>query len=108
VTRNRIPKIEDELSTSELARILGILPGTLERRRKTGGASRSLESQREQKFHRIWKELTLLFTPADAVRWLKTPSPVLDHSSPIEIMAEDGGLDRVLDMVGRMSSGIPA
>jgi uncharacterized protein (DUF2384 family) len=36
------------------------------------------------------------------------PVPVLDNRMPVEVMAEDGGLDRVLDVVGRMSWGIPA
>jgi putative toxin-antitoxin system antitoxin component (TIGR02293 family) len=100
--------IEDELGTSEVARILGIHSRTLERRRRNGGASRPLEAQREQKLHRIWNELTLLFTHENAIRWLKTPSPVLENRRPLEIMAEEGGLDRVLDVVGRMSWGIPA
>ncbi len=106
--RSPRPSIEDELGTAEVARILGIHPRTLERRRWAGGASRPLEAQREQKLHRIWNDLTLLFAHEDAVRWLNTPSPVLQNRPPIEVMTEDGGLDRVLDVVGRMSWGIPA
>jgi uncharacterized protein (DUF2384 family) len=31
----------------------------------------------------------------------------LDNRRPVEVMTEDGGLDRVLETVGRMSWGIP-
>ena len=68
---------------------------------------RPLESQREEKLRRIWRELLALFPSDNALYWLKHPVPVLESRKPIEVMAEDGGLDRVLDVVGRMSWGIP-
>jgi len=33
--------------------------------------------------------------------------PVLQDRRPRDVMAEDGGLDRVLEVVGRMSWGTP-
>lgn len=63
--------------------------------------------QRELKLRRIWRELTGVFTPGNAASWLKNPVPVLEGRSPVDVMAEDGGLDRVLDVVGRMTWGIP-
>jgi putative toxin-antitoxin system antitoxin component (TIGR02293 family) len=100
--------VEDALGLAVVAHILGVHPRTVERRRGTRKASRPLEAQREEKLHRIWRELTGLFTPENAIYWLKHPVPVLENRRPVEVMAEDGGLDRVLAVVGRMSWGIPA
>jgi uncharacterized protein (DUF2384 family) len=79
----------------------------MDRRRTSKKGPRPLEAQREEKLRRIWCELTGLFTPENAISWLKHPVPVLDNRLPMEVMAEDGGLDRVLEVVGRMSWGIP-
>jgi len=70
-------------------------------------APRPLEVQREEKLHRIWRELTGLFAVENAIYWLKHPVPVLENRRPVEVMSEDGGLDRVLEVVGRMAWGIP-
>lgn len=91
-----------------VAQILGVHPRTVERRRSAGKPVRPLEAQREEKLHRIWNDLLKLFHSPDAVRWLNSPVPVLEERTPLNIMAEDGGLDRVLNVVGRMSWGIPA
>lgn len=99
--------VENALGLTEVAQILGVHPRTIERRRGMHKAPRPLEAQREEKLHRIWSELTGLFTPENAVYWLKHPVPVLENRRPIEVMAEDGGLDRVLEVIGRMSWGIP-
>jgi putative toxin-antitoxin system antitoxin component (TIGR02293 family) len=100
--------MEAALGAAEVARILGIHRRTVERRLRARKALRPLESQRREKLDRIWNELTGLFTSEDALYWLKHPVPVLENRVPIEVMAEDGGLDRVLEVVGRMSWGIPA
>ena len=103
--------VEDALGVPEVARILGVHPRTIERRRGAAQGARSprpLEAQREEKLHRIWRELAALFTPENAIYWLQHPVPVLESRRPLDVMAEDGGLDRVLDVVGRMSWGIPA
>jgi uncharacterized protein (DUF2384 family) len=63
--------------------------------------------QREEKLHRIWRELAGLFTTENAIYWLTHPVPVLEDRRPVDVMAEDGGLDRVLETIGRMSWGIP-
>lgn len=99
--------VEDALGAAEVARILGVHPRTIERRRGMHKAPRPLEAQREEKLHRIWRELIGLFTPDNAIYWLKHPVPVLENRRPLDVMAEDGGLDRVLEVVGRMSWGIP-
>jgi putative toxin-antitoxin system antitoxin component (TIGR02293 family) len=106
--RARDLSVEDALGLAEVAHILGVHPRTVERRRATRRALRPLEAQREEKLHRIWRELLGLFTPENAIYWLKHPVPVLENRRPLKVMAEDGGLDRVLEVVGRMSWGIPA
>lgn len=105
----RIPalSVEDALGVAEVAHILGVHPRTIERRRGTRKAPRPLEAQREEKLHRIWEGLTGLFTAENALYWLRHPVPVLENRRPVDVMAEDGGLDRVLEVVGRMSWGIP-
>jgi putative toxin-antitoxin system antitoxin component (TIGR02293 family) len=102
------PSVEDALGVGEVARILGVHPRTVERRRAAHKQVRPLEAQREEKLHRIWRDLIALFTPENAVYWLRHPLPVLENRRPLDVMAEDGGLDRVLDVIGRMSWGIPA
>lgn len=88
--------------------MLGVHPRTIGRRRSARKAPRPLEAQREEKLRRIWRELTRLFTLEDAAYWLRHPVPALDHRAPADVMTEDGGLDRVLDAIGRMNWGIPA
>jgi putative toxin-antitoxin system antitoxin component (TIGR02293 family) len=99
--------VEDALGVAEVANILGVHPRTIERRRIARKPQRPLEAQREEKLNRIWRELNALFTAEDALSWLRHPVPVLDNRRPLDVMAEDGGLDRVLDVIGRMSWGIP-
>ena len=99
--------VEHALGRTDVARILGVHPRTIERRRGMRKALRPLETQREEKLHRIWRELIVLFTPQNAVYWLRHPVPVLENRRPVDVMVEDGGLDRVLDVIGRMSWGIP-
>ena len=99
--------VEDALGSAEMARILGVHPRTIERRRGIRKAPRPLEVQREEKLHRIWRDLIGLFTHENAIYWLKHPVPAIENRRPVDVMAEDGGLDRVLDVVGRMSWGIP-
>jgi putative toxin-antitoxin system antitoxin component (TIGR02293 family) len=100
--------VEDALGAAEVARILGVHQRTVERRRVARKVLRPLEAQRDEKLHRIWRELMALFTTENAVYWLTHPVPALEDRRPVDLMAEDGGLDRVLEAIGRMSWGIPA
>ena len=104
----RYPSVEEALGVRQVAEILGVHPRTMERRRASHTKPRPLEAQREEKLDRIWLELIDLFTPENAVRWLTHPVPVLENRRPVDVMTEDGGLDRVQDVIGRMSWGIPA
>jgi putative toxin-antitoxin system antitoxin component (TIGR02293 family) len=66
-----------------------------------------VELMPEEKLDRIWRELTGLFTTEDATYWLTHPVPALENRRPVDLMEEDGGLDRVLETIGRMRWGIP-
>jgi len=100
--------VEEALGVAEVARILGVHQRTVERRRGARKVPRPLDAQLEEKLHRIWRELIGLFTTENAIYWLTHPVPALEDRRPVELMAEDGGLDRVLESIGRMSWGIPA
>ncbi len=103
------PDIEDVIGTAGIARILGVHPRTVERQRAAAGRKLgSIQAQRSRKLHEIWKHLLKIYTPENASRWLHASVPALGGRRPIDIMAEDGGLDRVLDTIARMSWGIPA
>ena len=108
VPHNPHLSVEDALGVAQVAQILGVHPRTIERRRGIRKVTRALEAQREEKLLRIWRELIELFTPENAIHWLKHPVPVLEDRRPVDVMTEDGGLDRVLEVIGRMSWGIPS
>jgi uncharacterized protein (DUF2384 family) len=59
--------VEEALGAAGVARILGMHRRTVERRRGTRKTPRPLEAQREEKLHRIWRELTALFTTESIV-----------------------------------------
>ena len=101
------PTVEEALGVAEVGHS-GRESATVEPRRGARKVPRRLEAQRDEKLHRIWRELIGLFTTEDAIYRLTHPVPALEDRLPVELMAEDGGLDRVLDSIGRMSSGIPA
>ena len=108
LSKTKRPSVEEVLGASQVAEILGVHPRTVHRRRADRPRLRPLEAQREEKIRRIWSGLLELFTADNAVRWLTTPLPVLGDRRPVEVMAEDGGLDRVRDVIGRMSWGLPS
>jgi len=101
------PDIEELLGAVQTARILGVHPRTVERRRTALRKVAPLTAQRKEKLHRVWVSLLKLYKPENALLWLRSEVPVLGYRAPLDVMAEDGGLDRVLDVVGRMSWGIP-
>lgn len=105
--RHRNPAIEEAFGPAQVARILGVHPRTVQRRRTAGHKLRPLENQRQEQLRRIWEELLRIYRLENAEKWLKSAVPVLQDRRPMDVMAEDGGLDRVLEVVGRMSWGIP-
>jgi uncharacterized protein (DUF2384 family) len=83
--------LEKALSPEDVARIVGAGPQAPERR---------------EKLRCIWDGLLDLYDPRQAVDWLQTALPAFNDRSPIEIMCEQAGLDRVLDFISRMTWGL--
>jgi len=102
------PDVEEALGTAEVARILGIHRRTAERRRRAARKPMPLQAQRQDKLRQIWKQLLELYTAENASNWLHSSVPALGDRRPVDVMTEDGGLERVLDTVTRMSWGVPA
>jgi putative toxin-antitoxin system antitoxin component (TIGR02293 family) len=108
MARHSLAGVEGALGSATVARVLGVHPRTLARRTAAKQSLRPLDAQRQEKLVRIWRELHEIFTDENARRWLELPNPVLDERPPLEVMSDDGGLDRVLQVIGRMAWGIPA
>ena len=83
--------LEKALGPEEVARIVGAGPQA---------------AGRSEKLRCIWEGLLDLYDPGQAVEWLHTALPALDDRSPIEIMCEQAGPDRVLDFISRMTWGL--
>jgi uncharacterized protein (DUF2384 family) len=88
---SRKANLENALGPEEVARIVGAGPQAAER---------------SEKLRCIWEGLLDLYDPRQAVDWLQTALPALGDRSPIETMAEQAGLDRVLDFISRMTWGL--
>lgn len=99
--------VHEALGTPAVAAILGVHPRTL-KRRATAAPKSAFQAQRERKLDEIWSELLTLYKPDNAVLWLKSPKDIYSGRTPLEVAGEDGGLDRVLEAVGRLSWGIPS
>jgi putative toxin-antitoxin system antitoxin component (TIGR02293 family) len=95
------PTVEQALGLARVGRILGVSQRGAGRSRRT-----PIEAQREAKLREIWHDLLQLFTVENAIRWIECPIPVLGNRRPLDVMMEDGGLDRVRDTLGRMAWGI--
>ncbi|HUS05617.1 MAG TPA: antitoxin Xre/MbcA/ParS toxin-binding domain-containing protein [Bryobacteraceae bacterium] len=101
-----LESVTEALGSSVVAGILGVHARTLQRRRVSAHGPRPLEIQRAEKLGRIWSGLTRLFTKEDALLWLRIANPVLANRPPLDVMTDDGGLDRVLDVIGQLEWGI--
>lgn len=95
-----------ELSTDELAHLLGIPRRTLTKRQKEGAFSRS-ESNAISRVARIYREAVGFFeAEARALRWLKTPLPALDGRSPLSLLDTDPGAEAVSVLLKQLAWGI--
>lgn len=95
-----------ELSTDELAHLLGIPRRTLTKRQKEGVFNRS-ESNAISRVARIYREAVGFFeSEASALRWLKTPLPALDGRSPLSLLDTDPGAEAVSVLLRQLAWGI--
>lgn len=100
---------EQVLGRSVVAQILGVHPRTLSRREAGPVQAQSvILEKREEKLLQVWENLLKVYRPENAAKWLRSEVPALGRRTPIDVMREDGGLERVLDTVIRMSWGVPA
>jgi uncharacterized protein (DUF2384 family) len=83
--------IEKALGPSETARIVG---GSLS------------SAARSEKLNCIWAGLLDTYTPHRAAAWLHAAAPALGNRRPVDVMSEEDGLDRVLELVTRLTWGL--
>ncbi|HOL73256.1 MAG TPA: DUF2384 domain-containing protein [Bryobacteraceae bacterium] len=89
---SRKSTVEQALGPAEVAQIAGSGPSSGER----------LEA-----LHCIWDGLLDMYTPRQAAVWLRTAAPGLENRRPVDVMREPDGLNRVLDLVSRLTWGLP-
>lgn len=89
---SRKSTVEKALGPNEIAQIVGAGP--------PGGA-------RMETLRCIWDGLLDTYTPQQAAAWLQTAAPALSNRRPVDIMREPDGLDRVLELVTRLTWGLP-
>jgi putative toxin-antitoxin system antitoxin component (TIGR02293 family) len=95
-----------ELSTDELAELLGIPRRTLTKRQKDGIFTRS-ESNALSRVARIYREAVSFFENEEhALRWLKTPLPALDNRTPLSLLDTDPGAEAVSVLLRQLAWGI--
>ena len=54
----------------------------------------------------IWSVLARVMEPAQVGRWLKSPQPAFDGSTPLQVV-ERGEMDRIWHMLYDLGSGQP-
>ena len=84
-------KLEKALGRDVIARIVGAGP---------------LAAERSEKLRCVWENLLDLYDARQAVQWLQSPAPALGGRSPIQILCDPDGLDRVLEAISRLTWGL--
>ena len=93
-----------ELSTDELAQLLGIPRRTLTKRQQAGSFSPS-ESNALSRVARVYRETTAFFgDEADARTWLKTVLPAL-AATPLSLLDTDPGAEAVGVLLRQLAWG---
>jgi uncharacterized protein (DUF2384 family) len=65
-----------------------------------------LGGARSEKLRCIWEGLLDTRSPQQATEWLQSSAPALHNRRPLDIMLETDGLDRVLELVTRLTWGL--
>lgn len=94
-----------ELSTDELARLLGVPRRTLTKRQQEGHFNLS-ESNALSRVARVYREAVAFFgDEADARAWLKTPLPALGDT-PVGLLDTDPGAEAVSVLLRQLAWGL--
>ncbi len=94
-----------ELSTDELAQLLGIPRRTLTKR-QSEGVFKVSESNAISRVARVYKEALSFFGDyPDTLQWLKTPLPAL-AGTPLSLLDTDPGADAVSTLLKQLAWGI--
>ncbi len=94
-----------QLSTDELAQLLGIPRRTLTKRQRDGLFSSS-ESNTISRVARVYREATVFFNDETEARtWLKTFSPALE-ATPLSLLDTDPGAEAVSVLLRQLAWGI--
>jgi len=94
-----------ELSTDELAQLLGIPRRTLTKRQRDGDFSSS-ESNALSRVARVYREAVTFFgDEAETRTWLKTSLPALG-STPLSLLDTDPGAEAVSVLLRQLAWGI--
>jgi len=99
---------ELEVSTRELAEAyIGITRPTLNRRRKAGTLTQP-ESDAAVRYARLLEQVTAMMEDDGeaALRWLKTPLPILGGESPLAHARTEAGGREVELLIGRIEHGV--
>ncbi len=107
---NILDSLADELevSTRELAEgLIGITRPTLSRRRKAGTLTQP-ESDAAVRYARLLEQAIAMMEgdEAAALRWLKTPLPILGGESPLAHARTEAGGREVELLMGRIEHGV--
>jgi len=94
-----------DISTDDLAGLLGIPRRTLSKRQKEGAFKLS-ESNSLSRISRVYQETVSFFgNKEDSLQWLKTPLPALG-STPLNLLDTDPGADAVSVLLRQLAWGI--
>ena len=97
-----------EIAPEKMARLLGISPRTLKRRREDGTLS-PVESERLYRIARLLQAATRVFGSEEEARsWLKRPQVRLGGEVPLEVARLEPGAREAERLLGRIEHGIPA
>ncbi len=94
------------IPSADLARLAGIAPRTLARRKKAGRLL-SDESERVLRLGVLFDRAKDVFGDAEAARsWLKSPKRALSGSTPLDYADTEPGAREVENLLGRVEHGV--
>jgi putative toxin-antitoxin system antitoxin component (TIGR02293 family) len=96
------------LSSSELARTLGIPERTLARRKREGILSSEESAKLVRLARAVGRANEVFEDPEAALHWLKAPNAALSGASPLSVLDTEIGAESVFETLGRIEHGVYA